>query len=1036
MNSVYENYFNAIREKFETGQTTEPSFYGILEDFIEQISFELGTNVLIIQIPKKTDSGLPDLLVLRKLDKKSIGYIEAKPLRTDLSAISKTSQLVRYREAFPNFALTDYSSFIFFRNGKKVDEVKLHDIEAFLETRKLTLDKGIISAFERNMKDFLSFTYRKLTTPKTLAITLARKTHILKEIFLEEASIGEETKKEFLLGLFNMFKETLNKSMTLEQFSDILAQTITYGLFFAKTESKEEDLELERASWSIPKAIPILQNLFYNLASPQNISEHLKCILEDIVNILNNTDMNAIFHEFHSEKWTDDPAIHFYETFLKEYDPEVRIRRGVFYTPHPVVSYIINSIHSILKEDFRLANGLAEKNVTLLDPAAGTLTFPLLAIKRVKQELKDQNKEGLFNSIVSEHILKNFYAFELLLAPYTIAHFKASLTLKDLGYHMKDEDRFNLFLTNTLEKEEISQRDMFFLPLIAKESREAMKVKETIPILVVCANPPYSVSSENKSAFIEELMEDYKKDVKEERNIQPLSDDYIKFIRFAQWKIEQVGEGVIGYITNNEYLSGLIHRGMRRKLLETFDKIYILNLHGDLRKGDTLLRDKTDENVFDIRKGVAIVLFIKNAKLKQKKVFYADLIGSREDKYKYLLNNSVLTTKWETLGRPREPFYFFYTRKIEKIDEEQYESFLSITEIFNKYECGVKTHRDRFIVADTRKELEDRLDHFLDNKVTDETLKRTFNLKDTGTWNLKDARRELREIGVQEEKFRKYDYRPFCIKWTYLSDILMDRPRGKEIHDVNSQNPALVITRQLAYLPFSHAFITAKLADICLISLRTKESSYIFPLYLLKNRKKISNIKDSVLRKLKAIFGRDVDPIEVFNYIYAVLYSEKFREKYAEFLKVEYPRIPFTSDYKLFSKFADLGRKLATIHFLTFDSEEERKIGYPIDDTNVVEEIRYDRQNHRIYINNKQFFEGIVDEEWNFFIGGHQVLDRWLKDMKGQKLSLEDIRYFIRIIAAVRETIKVMRELDDLYHNIEKTLVVNETIVKKLTHYR
>jgi len=762
MNDLYENYFNTIKEKYETGQTTEPSFYSAIETFIEQVSAKLGTSIIIIQIPKKTEGGLPDFLVLRKFDKKQIGYIEAKTLGADLTAISKTTQLARYKESFPNLALTNYSSFVFFRNGKKVDEVKLHDIEAFLETGKLFLDEGEVSAFEKNMIDFLSFTYRRLKTPKALAEILARKTHILKEIFLEETSIGEETKREFLLGLYRMFKETLNKSMTVEQFSDLIAQTITYGLFFAKTELKEEDLELEKASWSIPKAIPILQSLFYNLTNPQNISEHLKRVLEDIINILNNTDINAIFQKFHSEKWTDDPAIHFYETFLKEYDPEVRVRRGVFYTPVPVVSYIINSIHSILKGNFNLKNGLAENNVTLLDPAAGTLTFPLLAIKRIKQELKDQNKEGLFNSVVKDHILKNFYAFELLLAPYTIAHFKASLTLKDLGYQMEDVDRFNLFLTNTLEKEEISQRDMFFLPLIAKESSEAIRVKEKVPILVVCANPPYSVSSENKSAFIEGLMEDYKKDVKEERNIQPLSDDYIKFIRFAQWKIEQTGEGVIGYITNNEYLSGLIHRGMRRNLFQMFDKIYILNLHGDLRKGDTSLRGKVDENVFDIRKGVAIALFIKNAKLKQKKVFYADLVGSREEKYKYLLYNNVLTTQWKAI-EPRKPFYFFVPQKVEKDVEEQYESFLPITEIFNKYECGVKTHRDRFIVAYTREELKNRLNNFLNKEVADETLERKFGLKDTGTWNMKDARRKFREIGIQEDKFRTYDYRPFCI---------------------------------------------------------------------------------------------------------------------------------------------------------------------------------------------------------------------------------------------------------------------------------
>jgi len=1034
LNNLYENYFSAIREKHETGQTTEQSFYNALETFAEQISAKLGTNVIIIQIPKKTEGGLPDFLVLRKIDKKIIGYIEAKPLGTDLSVISKTPQLERYKESFQNLVLTNYSFFVFFRNGERIDEVRLHGLEAFLETGQMTLDDKDIKAFENNMNDFLSFTYRRLTTPKALAVILAKKTHILKEVFLEESNVGEETKKEFLLNLFSMFKETLNKSMTLEQFSDLIAQTITYGLFFAKTESKEGDLELEKASWFIPKSIPILQSLFYNLTSPQNISEHLRRILEDIINILNNTDMDAIFRKFHSEKWTDDPSIHFYETFLKEYDPKVRIRKGVFYTPNPVVSYIINSIHLILKEDFESANGLAENNVTLLDPAAGTLTFPLLAIRRIKQELKDQNKEGLFNSIVKEHILRNFYAFELLLAPYTIAHFKASLTLKDLGYNMENEERFNLFLTNTLEKEAIAQRDIYFLPLIAKESREAMRVKEKVPILVVCANPPYSVSSENKSAFIEELMNDYKEDVRKEKNIQPLSDDYIKFIRFAHWKIEQAGEGIIGYITNNEYLGGLIHRGMRKKLLETFDKIYILNLHGDIRKGDTSLRNTTDENVFDITKGVAIALFIKNSKVKQKKVFYSDLIGSREEKYQYLLNNNVLTTKWELI-EPREPFYFLVPRKTEIHTEEQYKSFYPITDIFQKYECGVKTHRDKFIVADTKEELKERLNSFLDKEVTDENLKKRFDLKDTGTWVLQEARKELREIGVKENEFRTYDYRPFCSRWTYLSNILVTRPRGEEIHDVNEQNPALVTTRQLAYLPFQHVFVTNKLADICLISLRTKESSYIFPLYLYKGKKRTSNVKDNILRKLKTSVAKDIEPIDIFRYIYAILHATKYRDKYAEFLKISYPRIPFTSNHTLFFSFVRLGEKLINIHFLSFCSEEERNVGYPVDGTNIIEERRYDTENKRIYINKTQFFERISDEEWNFYIGGHQVLDRWLREMKNKRLSLEEIRHFIKIVACIRETIKLMQILDGLYDNLEKSIISTKAIDRNLTHY-
>lgn len=381
------------------------------------------------------------------------------------------------------------------------------------------------------------------------------------------------------------------------------------------------------------------------------------------------------------------------------------------------------------------------------------------------------------------------------------------------------------------------------------------------------------------------------------------------------------------------------------------------------------------------------------------------------------------------------PTIFSFRKRLRRKPKKQYEKFLIITEIFKKYACGIKTHRDKFVVADTRKELEDRLKSFLNGEVTEKTLQKKFRLKDTQTWNIKDARRKLREIGIQKDKFRTCDYRPFCTKWVYLSNVLMDRPRGKEIHNVNSQNPALVTTRQLAYLPFQHAFVANKLADICLISLRTKESSYIFPLYLFKNKKKISNVKDSILRKLKATFDKDVEPIDVFNYIYAVLHSSKFRDKYAQFLKINYPRIPFTSDFKLFSKFADIGQKLIAIHLLTFFSEEESKIGYPIDGTNVIKERRYDEANHRIYINQTQFFEGIVEEEWNFYIGGHQVLDKWLKEMKGKKLSSEDIRYFIKLIASIRETINIMHQLDEHYDKIEKNIIPNKAVAKKLTHY-
>ena len=336
------------------------------------------------------------------------------------------------------------------------------------------------------------------------------------------------------------------------------------------------------------------------------------------------------------------------------------------------------------------------------------------------------------------------------------------------------------------------------------------------------------------------------------------------------------------------------------------------------------------------------------------------------------------------------------------------------------------------MVADSSDEIKKRLTDFVETKISDDDLKRQYNLRDTGTWNVNDARRKFRIVEVQEDKFRNYDYRPFCIKWTYLSDVLMDRPRGNELQDVNSQNPALVTTRQLAYLPFHHTFVTNKLADICLISLRTKESSYIFPLYLFLDEKRVSNIKESIIQQIKKSFNKDIDSIDVFNYIYAILNCRKFRTKYAAFLKINFPRIPFTSDYKIFLKLIKLGAKLKDTHLLNLYSDEEGKIGYPNDGTNIINEIRYDKKNHHLYINDTQYFDGILNEEWNFFIGGHKILYGWLKDMKNKKLSSDEIRYFIKIIASIKETIKIMRLLDTLYDKIEKNIMPIKTTTQKL----
>jgi predicted helicase len=440
----------------------------------------------------------------------------------------------------------------------------------------------------------------------------------------------------------------------------------------------QKEFKRETAWKSIPESLPLLKEIFYSMTGP-HFPESLIWIVDEITQLLQKADIPSILKEFKTTRWEEDPVIHFYETFLATYNPKERERLGVYYTPLPVVSYIVRSIHTLLKDRFGKGEGLATSDVTLLDPAAGTLTFVVQAIKQVQKELQDEKKGGLLKSYIEEHILPHFRAFEILVAPYTVGHFKVSMVLDDMGYQFKEGNRFQFYLTNTLEMKDPKQ--ISFLIDLAKEGQEAKRIKEKVPILVVLGNPPYSVSSENKSEFIEALMDDYKEDVRDERNIQPLSDDYIKFIRFAHWKIAQAGKGILGFITNNSYLSGVIHRGMRRKLLETFDEIHILNLHGSSRTGERSPEGGKDENVFDIQQGVAIVLFVKLQKSsKEKTVNYADVWGLRKKKYDYLFENNFQTTKWQELA-PVDPYYFFVLKDFAL--QVEYEKFWKITDIFN-----------------------------------------------------------------------------------------------------------------------------------------------------------------------------------------------------------------------------------------------------------------------------------------------------------------------------------------------------------------
>jgi len=1009
------SYFREIHKIYVVGDFREESFYSSLKTLVEECSqfFPLQSKAGVLVQPKKTEVGIPDFLIRKDGD--IIGYIEAKPPDANPDEAEKSEQLRRYRESLPNLILTNFLEFRLYRNGNPVDKVEVGR-QSTLQSLKYPPVPEKLDVFFGLLEKFFSFSTPEIKTSSGLSIELAKKTRFLEHILQEELF----KKNEEVTRFYKAFQEELIETLTEERFADLYAQTITYGLFAARM--RVQDGFNKDIAWQfIPESLPLLREIFYSFIGP-HFPESLLWAVDDISQVLRKADISSIYKEFKTTKWEEDPVINFYETFLATYNPKERQRLGVYYTPLPVVSYITTSIHKLLKEKFGKAEGLATRDVTLLDPAAGTLTFVVQAIKQVQKELENRNRAGLIKSYIQEHILPHFHAFEILVAPYTVGHFKVSMVLEDMGYKFKENERFQFYLTNTLEMKEPKQ--ISFLIDLAKEGQEAKRIKEKMPILVILGNPPYSVSSENKSDFIEGLMHDYKEDVRGERNIQPLSDDYIKFIRFAHWKIEQAGKGILGFITNNSYLSGVIHRGMRRKLLETFDNIYILNLHGSSRVGERTPDGGKDENVFDIQQGVTIALYVKTEKPRgEKKVYYADLWGRRSDKYDYLLDDDVKTTEWEEL-KPAEPYYFFVPKDFAL--QEVYDRYWKVTEIFRRYESGVKTHRDHFVVGFSAEEIIQRLRVFI-GSLPDEVVKEGLKLEDTGTWKLSRARQRVRNRKWEEEIY-PYAYRPFDMRWICYEPSLVDRNRWPFMRNLLNENIALAVMRQVHIKPgFSHVFAVDRIAD-ARIHLSNRGIPYFFPLYLYLDEpkpllfekeavelKRTPNFTDEFLQAIKESLGTEPAPEEIFYYIYAVLYSPTYRNRYEEFLKIDFPKIPLPTAYELFKALSNLGKELVDLHLLKHPALQETEIGFPKSGSYKVERVRYDETAQRVYINKDQCFEGVSKEVWEYRVGAYQVMEKYLKDRKVRKLALDEVNHYMKVGKAIRLTIEMQRKIDSIY---------------------
>jgi len=1038
MDKLLRSYLHSIADLTQRGDAREESYYPALQKLLEALAPVMGRTVQVTVLPKPTEAGNPDFRVWDG-SHQVIGYIEAKAPGAKLDVVETSEQLQRYRHTFPNLILTDFYEFWLYRNGVLLERALL--ARPFIaQTLKAKPPAEQEEALTHLFETFFSFALPPSLTAEDLARDLARRTRFLRDEVIRPEL---EQKRKDIYGFYEAFRKYLIAGLTEEQFADLYAQTIAYGLFAARTRA-QNSFNRQMAYALIPSTIGILRDVFQfiSLGKP---SLQMETIVDDIAAVLNAADVQAILKQYFRQGKGDDPVLHFYETFLAEYDPETRERRGVYYTPQPVVRYIVRAVHDLLKTRFGLADGLADACVTLLDPAAGTLTFPAEAIGLAFQEFTAKYGEGAKENLLRGHILPHFYAFELLMAPYAIGHMKIGFLLEALGVPLQNGERFQFYLTNALEMEDLQQISIPGLASLSEESHQAARVKKEEPILVILGNPPYSGISANQNDWTERLLKTdldgaqsyYTVDGQplDEKNPKWLQDDYVKFLRFAQWKIHRAGRGIVAMITNHGYLDNPTFRGMRQSLRQTFDEIYLLDLHGNSLKRETAPDGGPDENVFDIRQGVAIALMVKDGNHSPSpgaergpggEVYHADLYGKREDKYTWLDSHDLSTAGYQTLD-PASPFYFFTPRQTQNL--EAYQSWPSVTEIFPVNGVGMTTARDDFVIDFDSHNLLNRICVFKHSDLDDKGLHQAFGIRVKKGWSIRKAWKELQSIddGQMQAYIQPVLYRPFDVRYIFYHDAVVWRTVKRVMrHMLAGENLGLLWTRPMSPKFEFSVLCTSQIVDQCVVGNKSAGSgiSYLGPLYLypspekpdLLQQERQPNLADWLLPKLSAAYGFTPAPEEVLAYLYAVLYSPAYRQKYAQELRTDFPRVPFTADGELFRQMAALGQQLIDLHLLRHPSHTAG-VKYQGQGSDTVKKVRYDPTTGRVHINAEKYFEGITPQMWEYQIGGYQVLEKYLKDRKCRCLD-DPVRY-IHIASAIACTIDIQEQVNQMYPQVE-----------------
>lgn len=995
-------YIKQINEQFGTGIAHEHSYRPMLQ----QLLSEMLPTFVVTNEPARIECGAPDFIISSSKTNTPVFYVEAKDIDDrDLDGRKENKeQFTRYKKSLDHIIFTDYLDFHLYENGEWVKNVRLAEVQG----DNIVLCKEDLEDFIALVNHIASTKPSKITSAKRLAIQMAAKARILASTINNAFCLAEEDSKSAeknkqLQGQLDAFRKVLINDLTPQGFADIYAQTVAYGMFAARLHDNTPDnFSRQEAANLIPKTNPFLRNIFQQIAG-YDLDERIAWIVDDLINVFLATDVQKVTKNYSQKGIHRDPMIHFYEDFLKAYNPSLRKLKGVWYTPQPVVQFIVRAVDEILQRDFELSEGLADYSkfvhevvneqyekgekkfkgksssptikqemhrVQILDPATGTGTFLAEVVNQIFD--KFNGMQGMWQGYVNDHLLPRLHGFELLMASYAVAHLKLDMLLQQTGFnHAENSRRLKIYLTNSLE-EVHPDTGTLWAQWLSDEASAANRIKRDCPVMVMIGNPPYSGESQNKGEWIMRLIEDYKKEPGgkmrlNERNPKWINDDYVKFIRLAQNYVERNKCGIIGFINPHGFLDNPTFRGMRWNLLSTFDKIYTINLHGNYKKKEVCPDGSPDENVFDIQQGVSINLFIKTGEKKASelgKVYYYDLYGKREEKYDFLTNTPFSEVKYQEL-QPVAPMYFFVPKNFGLMDE--YEKGVSISSLFSLGSMGITTGHDKEMVSL-------------------QSFKSDYNFQ--------------------------YSYRPFDIRWINYDIKQITRARANVMNNLKKPNIALCLIKVNSSSDgLFKVLMSAGLTDKTILS--SKDNANVFPLYLYTKEfgeeKKNPNLKKEEWQKFNDAVGKETTPEEILAYIYAVLHSLSYRERYKEFLKVDFPRIPLPKTAKEFNRLTAIGQQLIDLHLMNNTQSWKCTTTFPEVGSQQVDFQEW--KDGQVWINDKQYFGNVPESVWEFYIGGYQPAQKWLKDRKGRTLSFDEIKHYLHIIHALEETERLMKEI-------------------------